>query len=118
MGYHERMTRKSKAITLPVIGHPETSALNLGPAERKEIDARLARIEGHVKAIRSMLAAGEDCDALLVQASAVKSAMNGVLEKLVEAHLNCCVVPAVRAGNAGEAVARFRKALATVLRRS
>jgi DNA-binding FrmR family transcriptional regulator len=112
------MTRRSKATTLPVIGHPETSALNLGPTERKDIDARLARIEGHVKAIRSMLVAGEDCDALLVQASAVKSAMNGVLEKLVEAHLNCCMVPAVQAGNAGEAVARFRKALATVLRRS
>lgn len=112
------MTPKSKASALPVVGHPETSALNLAPAERKDIDTRLARIEGHVKAIRSMLAAGEDCDALLVQASAVKSAMNGVLEKLVEAHLNCCVVPAIEAGKSGPAVERFRKALATVLRRT
>lgn len=112
------MTRRTKAAPLPAIGHPETSALNLAPTERKEIDSRLARIEGHVKAIRSMLAAGEDCDALLVQASAVKSAMNGVLEKLVEAHLNCCVVPAIEAGKSGPAVERFRKALATVLRRT
>ena len=112
------MARRPKATALPVIGHPETSALNLGPTERKDIDTRLARIEGHVKAIRSMLAAGEDCDALLVQASAVKSAMNGVLEKLIEAHLNCCVVPAIEGGNSGPAVERFRKALATVLRRT
>ena len=112
------MVRRTKAAPLPVIGHPETSALNLTPAERKEVDTRLARIEGHVTAIRSMLAAGEDCDALLVQASAVKSAMNGVLEKLVEAHLNCCVVPAIQGGDSGAAVERFRKALATVLRRT
>jgi DNA-binding FrmR family transcriptional regulator len=112
------MARRLKPTSLPVVGHPETSALNLGPSDRKDIDTRLARIEGHVKAIRSMLAAGEDCDALVIQGSAVKAAMNGVLEKLIEAHLNCCVVPAVQAGDAGEAVARFRNALATVLRRS
>ena len=113
-----RMARRSKTAALPVIGHPETSVLNLAAGERRDIDVRLARIEGHVKAIRTMLAAGEDCDALLVQASAVKSAMNGVLEKLVEAHLTCCVVPAVRDGRDGPAVERFRQALATVLRRT
>jgi DNA-binding FrmR family transcriptional regulator len=112
------MTRRTKPSSLPSIGHPDTSARNLGPEERKDIDARLARIAGHIGAIRSMLEAGEDCDALLIQASAVKSAMNGVLERLMEAHLNCCVVPAVKLGNAEDAVGRFRKALATVLRRS
>ena len=112
------MARKPKSLALPVLGHPETSALNLAPGDLQDLDSRLARIEGHVKSVRAMLAAGEDCDALLIQASAVKSAMSGVLEKLVEAHLSCCVLPAVKAGNSGDAVERFRRALAAVLRRT
>ena len=105
--------------TVPAsLGHPESSALNLPGEIRGELDARLARIEGHVAAIRRMLAAGEDCDALLVQASAVRSALNGVLVGLMESHLDSCVVPCVKSGRNQEAVTRFRRALQTVLKRS
>ena len=102
----------------PVLGHPESSARNLPQPVRAELDARLARIEGHVAAIRRMLAAGEDCDSLLVQASAVRSALNGVLIGLMEAHMDACVIPCSRAGNNEEAVGRFRRAMETVLKRS
>lgn len=102
----------------PVIGRPESSAANLPEAVRKDLDSRLARIEGHVSAIRRMLSAGDDCDSLLVQASAVRSALNGVLVGLMEAHLESCVVPCAKSGKSDEAVGRFRQALETVLKRS
>jgi DNA-binding FrmR family transcriptional regulator len=65
-----------------------------------------------------MLSAGDDCDSLLVQASAVRSALNGVLVGLMEAHLESCVVPCAKSGKSDEAVGRFRQALETVLKRS
>jgi DNA-binding FrmR family transcriptional regulator len=102
----------------PVIGRPESSAANLPTDVRADLDSRLARIEGHVSAIRRMLSCGDDCDSLIVQASAVRSALNGVLVGLMEAHVESCVVPCARAGRSDEALARFRQALETVLKRS
>ncbi len=101
-----------------MIGRPESSAANLPETVRKDLDSRLARIEGHVSAIRRMLSSGDDCDSLLVQASAVRSALNGVLVGLMEAHLESCVVPCARSGKNEEALDRFRQALETVLKRS
>ena len=101
-----------------IVGRPESSAANLPVEVRADLDARLARIEGHVSAIRRMLSSGDDCDSLLVQASAVRSALNGVLVGLMEAHLESCVVPCARSGKSDEAVGRFRQALETVLKRS
>jgi DNA-binding FrmR family transcriptional regulator len=102
----------------PIVGRPESSAANLPEAVRKDLDSRLARIEGHVSGIRRMLSAGDDCGSLLVQASAVRSALNGVLVGLMEAHLESCVVPCARSGKNDEAIVRFRQALETVLKRS
>ena len=100
------------------LGHPESSSRNIHAKVRAEIDRRLARIEGHVAAIRRMLAAGEDCDSLLVQASAVRSALNGVLVSLMEAHVDACVIPCSKSGKNEIAIERFRRALETVLKRS
>jgi len=102
----------------PMIGRPESSVANLPKDVPSDLDSRLARIEGHVSAIRRMLSAGDDCDSLLVQASAVRSALNGVLVGLMEAHLESCVVPCARTGKSDEAIGRFRQALETVLKRS
>ncbi len=109
---------KSTKKTKLTIGRPESSAANLPADVRADLDSRLARIEGHVSAIRRMLSSGDDCDSLLVQASAVRSALNGVLVGLMEAHLESCVIPCARSGKNDEAVGRFRQALETVLKRS
>lgn len=109
---------KQPARKSPIVGRPESTASNLPEAVRKGLDSRLARIEGHVAAIRRMLSSGDDCDSLLVQASAVRSALNGVLVGLMEAHVESCVVPCARSGKSDEAIGRFRQALETVLKRS
>jgi DNA-binding FrmR family transcriptional regulator len=105
-------TSKRKAV----VGHPESTAANIPDDVRANLDSRLARVEGHVAAIRRMLAAGDDCDALLVQTSAVRSALSAVLVGLMEAHLTSCVEPCTRSGNSDEAMGRFRQALKTVLK--
>lgn len=109
-----KTTSKRKSI----VGRQESSAANLPASVRADLDSRLAKIEGHVSAIRRMLASGDDCDSLLVQASAVRSALNGVLVGLMEAHLESCVVPCAQSGKNDEALGRFRQALETVLKRS
>ncbi len=109
---------KATSKKRPIVGRAESSAANLPEVVRRDLDARLARIEGHVSAIRRMLSSGDDCDSLLVQASAVRSALNGVLVGLMEAHLESCVVACARSGKSDEALGRFRQALETVLKRS
>src|SRR5262249_4588922 len=117
--YAGRMSKELKVGSRKSqLGHPESSSSNLRATERSEIDRRLARIEGHVAAIRRMLAAGDDCDSLLVQTSAVRSALNGVLVSLMEAHVDSCVIPCSKSGSNELALSRFRRALETVLKRS
>jgi DNA-binding FrmR family transcriptional regulator len=60
-------------------------------AERMaDLRARLSRVEGHVRAINRMLEEGRDCQSLLLQVSAVKSALNQVTVKLLEGYLDGC----------------------------
>src|ERR1700693_2014990 len=108
---------KSTKKPRPILGRPESSVANLPADVRADLDSRLARIEGHVSAIRRMLSSGEDCDWLLVQASSVRAALHGVLVVLMEAPFESCVVPCTRTGKNDEAIGRFRQALETVLKR-
>ncbi len=60
---------------------------------------RLSRIEGQVRGIQKMIKEGRNCDDILVQISAVKSALNSVAIKLLEDHIESCVKPAVESGD-------------------
>ncbi len=62
------------------------------PVERiDDLRARLSRLEGHVRAINRMLEQGRDCQSLLLQVSAVKSALNQVTVKLLESYVEGCI---------------------------
>ncbi len=88
----------------------------LTPEVEKNLDMRLARIEGHVRSIRRMLAEHTDCETLLIQMSAVKAAMNQVIVKTLEGHIETCVSACAQDEETLEALARLRKALALVLK--
>lgn len=60
---------------------------------------RLARIEGHVRAIKRMAEEGTPCPDLLVQIAAVRSALNSVGRVILEDHIKSCMVDAVREGD-------------------
>jgi DNA-binding FrmR family transcriptional regulator len=56
---------------------------------------RLARIEGHVRAIKRMVENDTSCPDVLTQIAAVRSALNSVGRVILEDHLQSCMVDAV-----------------------
>jgi len=61
-----------------------------------KIDPRLARIEGQVKGIRAMVQNDRYCVDILLQLSAVISALKKVEDLVMENHLNTCVTDALK----------------------
>ena len=65
----------------------------------KEVLDRLARAIGHLQKVRSMVEDGEDCSAVLIQLSAVKSALNNTGKIILKDHIDHCIVHAVKEGD-------------------
>jgi CsoR family transcriptional regulator, copper-sensing transcriptional repressor len=61
----------------------------------QQVINRLARIEGHVRAIKRMVEEDKPCPDVLLQISAVRSAINSVGKVILEDHLQSCMVEAV-----------------------
>ncbi|HEX2981600.1 MAG TPA: metal-sensing transcriptional repressor [Anaerolineaceae bacterium] len=61
----------------------------------QQVINRLARIEGHVRAIKRMVEADTPCPDVLTQIAAVRSALNSVGRVILEDHLQSCMVDAV-----------------------
>ena len=72
---------------------------------------RLARIEGHVGAIRRMVDEDVSCPDVLVQIAAVRSALNGVGRIILEDHIRNCMLEASRDGDFEEAVKKLNLSL-------
>ena len=58
---------------------------------RKDISNRLKRIEGQVKGIQGMVEKDACCDDILIQISAVRSAINKVGSMMIEHYANNCM---------------------------
>lgn len=80
------------------------------------LDARLARIEGHVRGVRKMLAEQRDCDEILNQVAGVKAGISQVAILLLEGHLDACVAESLSSGNGAQHLERFKHSLDQVLR--
>lgn len=65
----------------------------------KSIVNRLSRAIGHLEAVRRMVEEGEDCSAVLIQLSAVKSAINNTGKEILKDHLEHCIVNAMETGD-------------------
>jgi DNA-binding FrmR family transcriptional regulator len=57
---------------------------------------RLKTIEGHIKGISKMVENGEYCIDVIRQIQAVQAALNKVSSKILDEHLNSCLITAVR----------------------
>ncbi|MDE3096091.1 MAG: metal-sensitive transcriptional regulator [Chloroflexota bacterium] len=57
-----------------------------------EISNRLRRIEGQVRGIEKMLDEGRDCEDMLTQTMAIRSAVDQVGARLMEYHLDRCLL--------------------------
>ncbi|MGQ9632323.1 MAG: metal-sensitive transcriptional regulator [bacterium] len=88
----------------------------LTPDLEKELLDRLNRIEGQVRGIKNMLADRRDCESLLIQISAMRSAINQVAVKLLEGHLETCVAEDLERGRGARALDKLKRALSVALR--
>lgn len=66
--------------------------------QKKDLIARLNRIEGQVRGIKGMIEKDVYCDDVLNQISAVHSAMNSVSKLILNNHMKSCLVKRIQAG--------------------
>ncbi|MBP8598641.1 MAG: metal-sensing transcriptional repressor [Selenomonas sp.] len=78
--------------------------------QTKNVLNRMSRLIGHLESTKRMIEDGRDCSEVLVQLSAVKSAINNVSKIILKDHMEHCVVDAVR-DNDKEAIEQLNKAI-------
>ncbi|ATY83906.1 cytosolic protein [Kyrpidia spormannii] len=78
---------------------------------RKQVINRLARIEGHVRAIKEMAQDDRDCSDLLIQIAAVQKALDGVAKVILKDHLEVCVAAAGHEDDLNKVLGDLRNAL-------
>ncbi|MGN0465120.1 MAG: metal-sensing transcriptional repressor [Lachnospiraceae bacterium] len=79
-------------------------------AQTKAVLNRMSRIIGHMEAIKTMVEDGRDCAEILVQISAVRSALNGVGKVILKDHIEHCIVDAVRENDV-DTIEELKKAI-------
>lgn len=82
----------------------------------EDLQNRLSRMEGHVRGIKRMLSEHASCEDLLIQLSAVRSALNQATARLLENHMETCVAACVRAGQGEKALGQLKGALSQVVK--
>lgn len=89
--------------------------MNQSYDNKKKVLDRLSRAIGHLEAIRRMVEEDRDCADVLVQISAVRTAVNNVGRMMLLDHIDRCVAHAVESGDKtaledlNTAVSRFVK---------
>ena len=90
----------------PHIHHNKSAVLN-----------RLSRASGHLNSIRTMVENDRDCSEVLIQLSAVRSAINGICEVILKEHIEHCIVDAVSSGDT-EAIDQLNAAIKALMKSS
>ncbi|WP_350344264.1 metal-sensing transcriptional repressor [Proteinivorax tanatarense] len=65
----------------------------------KAVINRLSRASGHLDSVKRMVEDGQDCSYVLIQLSAVISALNNTGKVILKDHLEHCIVHAVETGD-------------------
>lgn len=78
--------------------------------DTKKVINRMSRAIGHLESIKRMIEEGEDCSKILIQISAVRSAINNVGKIILLDHMNHCVVDAAKEDDE-EVLKEFNEAL-------
>ena len=76
----------------------------------KAVLNRLSRAIGHLESIKKMGENGRDCSEVLIQLSAVKSAINNTGKIILQDHIEHCIVDAVEHGDR-DAIKELEKAI-------
>lgn len=76
---------------------------------KQKLAHRLKIIEGQVKGLQNMLEKGVYCIDVITQTSAIKQALSGIEDRLMECHLGTCLVNHIKKGNAKKATREILK---------
>lgn len=85
------------------------------PEDIKKIIVRMAKIIGHMEAVKRMVEEGEDCPDVIIQLAAIKAAVNSVGRLMIKEHMEHCIVDAIEESDddalqkLNEAIDRFIK---------
>ena len=96
-------------------GHEHSHGHGHTHTNTKAVLNRLSRAIGHLESIKRMVEDGRDCSEVLIQLSAVKSAINNTGKVILKEHIEHCMVDAVESGDhkaieeLTEAIDRFMK---------
>lgn len=71
----------------------------LSEVRKRDLLARLRRVEGQVRGLHNMVAQGRYCVEILQQVSATVQALNGVSKRVLENYLETCATVAIRSGD-------------------
>jgi len=81
--------------------------------KRPEVDSRLSRIEGHVRAIRKMVLDDRSYPEIVHQVAAVRASLDGVVEVIVDDLVEDCVAAARKGGSVEETVLELQQVVAS-----
>ena len=81
--------------------------------KRPEVDTRLARIEGHVKAVRTMLGDNRTYPEIVHQIAAVRASLDGVIDVIVEDLVEDCVATARKGKSVSGTVLELQQVVAS-----
>ena len=80
------------------------------PEEKKKQLNRISKAVGHLQHVKLMMERDDDCADVLMQLSAVNSALHGLGKEIINEHMTHCIVHAIEDGDM-EAVEEFQKAI-------
>ncbi len=76
---------------------------------KQKLLKRLKIVEGQVRGLQDMLAKDAYCIDIITQTSAVKQALSGVEDTLMENHLSTCVIKQIKKGEEKKATEEILK---------
>ncbi len=85
-------------------------------SENKKIVNRLARIEGHARAVKEMVENGEECSKVLTQLAAIHQAVENTTKAFLKNHMEICVAKAIKEGKQEEALRELQIAIDRFMR--
>ena len=82
--------------------NPHSHAHTHTHTNTKAVLNRLSKAIGHLESIKRMIESGRDCSEVLIQLSAVKSAINNTGKVILQDHIQHCLVDAIASGDMEE----------------
>jgi len=89
---------------------PDGTIIKHQHTQTKAVLNRMARLIGHLEAIKRMINDGRDCSEVLIQLSAVNAAIKAVSRIILKDHMEHCIIDAINEGDK-QAIENLHKAI-------